>query len=66
MTHDRQELCLLSGGSQQNIVIATWLLHDCDVLILDELTCGIDLGAKAEIYRLPNDLTPKVFHCLAA
>ncbi len=53
---DRQEVRLLSGGNQQKIVIAKWLLRDCDVLIFDEPTRGIDVGAKSEIYRLLNDL----------
>ncbi|MDO5647240.1 sugar ABC transporter ATP-binding protein [Paracoccus sp. (in: a-proteobacteria)] len=54
--HDRQEVRLLSGGNQQKVVIAKWLLRDCDILIFDEPTRGIDVGAKAEIYRLLNDL----------
>ncbi|PIP00574.1 fused D-ribose transporter subunits of ABC superfamily: ATP-binding components [uncultured Pleomorphomonas sp.] len=49
---DRQEVRLLSGGNQQKVVVAKWLLRDCDVLIFDEPTRGIDVGAKAEIYRL--------------
>ena len=53
---DRQELRLLSGGNQQKVVIAKWLLRDCDILIFDEPTRGIDVGAKAEIYRLLNEL----------
>ncbi|MBP7240964.1 MAG: sugar ABC transporter ATP-binding protein [Amaricoccus sp.] len=53
---DRQEVRLLSGGNQQKVVIAKWLLRDCDILIFDEPTRGIDVGAKAEIYRLLQDL----------
>lgn len=53
---DRQEVRLLSGGNQQKVVIAKWLLRDCDILIFDEPTRGIDVGAKAEIYKLLNTL----------
>ncbi len=51
-----QETKLLSGGNQQKVVIAKWLLRDCDILIFDEPTRGIDIGAKAEIYRLLQGL----------
>jgi ribose transport system ATP-binding protein len=54
--HIHQETRLLSGGNQQKVVISKWLLRDCDILIFDEPTRGIDVGAKAEIYRLLEEL----------
>lgn len=46
----------LSGGNQQKAIIARWLVKDCDILIFDEPTRGIDVGAKEEIYQLLNKL----------
>jgi ribose transport system ATP-binding protein len=46
----------LSGGNQQKVVFARWMLHRCRVLLLDEPTRGVDVGAKQEIYRLVADL----------
>mgnify|MGYP004538196611 CR=1 FL=1 len=47
----------LSGGNQQKVVLSKWLLNDCDILIFDEPTRGIDVGAKSEIYKLMTQLT---------
>lgn len=47
----------LSGGNQQKVVISRWLNHHCKILIFDEPTRGIDIGAKAEIYSLMRQLT---------
>jgi ribose transport system ATP-binding protein len=52
-----QEVRYLSGGNQQKVVIGKWLLADSKVLIMDEPTRGIDVGAKVEIYELMNELT---------
>ncbi len=52
-----QEVQYLSGGNQQKVVIGKWLLVDSRVLIMDEPTRGIDVGAKVEIYELMNELT---------
>ena len=46
----------LSGGNQQKVVLAKWILEPIKVLILDEPTRGIDVGAKAEIHKLMCDL----------
>ena len=46
----------LSGGNQQKVIIARWLMKDADIFIFDEPTRGIDVGAKSEIYRLMEDL----------
>lgn len=54
-----QKVKNLSGGNQQKVVISKWLTRDCDILIFDEPTRGIDVGAKSEIYKLLNDLTER-------
>ena len=46
----------LSGGNQQKVVLAKWLIRNSDILIFDEPTRGIDVGAKSEIYHLMNEL----------
>jgi ribose transport system ATP-binding protein len=51
-----QKLSNLSGGNQQKVVLAKWLFNEADILILDEPTRGIDVGAKYEIYLLMNEL----------
>ncbi|WP_404990042.1 sugar ABC transporter ATP-binding protein [Burkholderia cenocepacia] len=53
------EVATLSGGNQQKVVIARWLNHHTSVLIFDEPTRGIDVGAKAEIYGLMRELTAR-------
>jgi ribose transport system ATP-binding protein len=49
----------LSGGNQQKVVLAKWISADCDLIIFDEPTRGVDVGAKVEIYNLINDLAKK-------
>ncbi|MBQ9736310.1 MAG: sugar ABC transporter ATP-binding protein [Clostridia bacterium] len=52
-----QALKNLSGGNQQKVIIARWLIRNSDILIFDEPTRGIDVGAKSEIYALMNELS---------
>jgi ribose transport system ATP-binding protein len=52
----QQRVKNLSGGNQQKVIIAKWLTADTNILIFDEPTRGIDVGAKSEIYRLLNNL----------
>jgi ribose transport system ATP-binding protein len=51
-----QKVKNLSGGNQQKVIVAKWLLKNCEILIFDEPTRGIDVGAKSEIYKLLNEL----------
>lgn len=51
-----QSVGTLSGGTQQKVVLAKWLLNDPEIIILDEPTRGIDVGAKADIYRIISQL----------
>jgi ribose transport system ATP-binding protein len=54
-----QRVVNLSGGNQQKVVLAKWLCTDADILIFDEPTRGIDVGAKVEIYQLMNQLAAR-------
>lgn len=55
----RQIVSFLSGGNQQKVVISKWLLMNSDIIIMDEPTRGVDVGAKREIYLLINELKAK-------
>ena len=55
----KQEAVRLSGGNQQKVVIAKWLLNDANVYIFDEPTRGIDVGSREEIYNIMRDLVKK-------
>ncbi len=54
--HADQHVRNLSGGNQQKVVIGKWLVRNCDILIFDEPTRGIDVGTKTEIYHLLHQL----------
>jgi ribose transport system ATP-binding protein len=55
-TSSAQQVSRLSGGNQQKVALARLLHHDVDVLVLDEPTRGIDVGSKAQIYKLIDEL----------
>jgi ribose transport system ATP-binding protein len=57
--NENQEVGNLSGGNQQKVSLAKWMNRDCKVLIIDEPTRGIDVGAKVEIYNLINELSTR-------
>jgi putative multiple sugar transport system ATP-binding protein len=54
--HNEQHVENLSGGNQQKVLLSKWMFTEPDILILDEPTRGIDVGAKYEIYLFINDL----------
>lgn len=54
-----QKVMFLSGGNQQKVVLSKWLCSHAEILIFDEPTRGVDVGAKVEIYELMNELTAK-------
>ena len=57
--NDRTAISNLSGGNQQKVIIGRWLLNEPEILMMDEPTRGIDVGAKYEIYKLMNELASK-------
>jgi ABC-type sugar transport system ATPase subunit len=54
-----QRIDKLSGGNQQKVVLSKWLLAKTSVMLLDEPTRGVDVGAKREIYQIMSDLAQK-------
>ena len=52
----KEHIANLSGGNQQKVIVSRWLANDPDVLIMDEPTRGIDVGAKHEIYEIMSEL----------
>ena len=56
LSHNDQPVGTLSGGNQQKVVLAKWLERNCQVIVFDEPTRGIDVGAKFEVYQLINEL----------
>ncbi len=56
---EKQLVAKLSGGNQQKVAIGKWLISDADIFMFDEPTKGVDVGSKAEIYKLIGDLVAK-------
>jgi ribose transport system ATP-binding protein len=54
----------LSGGNQQKVALAKWLTRDCQIMIIDEPTRGVDVGAKVEIYNIINELSVQGVACV--
>ena len=54
-TSVRKPVYLLSGGNQQKVIVAKWMCAECNLILFDEPTRGIDVGARAEIYNIMND-----------
>ena len=61
--HPQQRAVTLSGGTQQKVVLAKWLVGRSRILLFDEPTRGIDVGAKEEIYRLIADFAAAEVRC---
>ena len=59
ISHPEQITRNLSGGNQQKVVLAKWLQTNSEIVLIDEPTRGIDVGAKFEIYQLINSLVSK-------
>ena len=55
----RQAVGELSGGNQQKVILARWALRDADILLIDEPTRGVDVGARAEIYRVLGEMADR-------
>ncbi|MFK5883312.1 MAG: sugar ABC transporter ATP-binding protein [Candidatus Izemoplasma sp.] len=58
-TSEKQKVANLSGGNQQKVAIGKWIISDADIFIFDEPTKGVDVGSKADIYKLIGELAEK-------